>query len=173
MAALNFVVFRTIMRSPGQTFAEVPHAVGSRYSFSLTYPILVPRLTAVVYKYLLRILICFDASINTLRRLQPYDSLPDMPATRRRESWGDLSRLLSNRSLPPCPSRSHEEAAEDWHVHLGRAYGLAKGKDGKPKGKLAYYRAGSFSGGWESGLAQLAVASTVAIAFGSNGGNAN
>lgn len=132
-------------------------------SHSLTPDSLIPRLTAVVHKYLLKD--DDNASNDSLdafvEELQADDLCLIVACEQGDEkAWDDLVARFSPTVRSAARSASsHEGAAEDLAQSIwAELYGLREGKDGKHKGKLAYYSGrGSLAGWLRAVVAQLAV----------------
>lgn len=130
---------------------------------SLTGETLVPRISAVVSKYILR-----DDPQATLASIEEFidklqaDDLCLIVACEQgnQKAWGDLVERFSATVRSAARSTSsNEEQAEDLAQSIwAELHGLRVRDDGKPAGKLAYYSGrGSLAGWLRAVVAQLAV----------------
>ena len=132
-------------------------------SHSLTTESLIPRLTAAVNKYLLKDdeNASNESLVDFIDELQADDLCLIVACECGEErAWSDLVERFSPTVRSAARSASsNEEAAEDLAQSIwAELYGLRAGKDGKHKGKLAYYSGrGSLAGWLRAVVAQLAV----------------
>jgi RNA polymerase sigma-70 factor, ECF subfamily len=132
-------------------------------SHSLTTESLIPRLTAVVNKYILKDdeNASNESLVGFIDELQADDLCLIIACECGEErAWSDLLERFSPTVRSAARSASsNEEAAEDLAQSIwAELYGLRAGKDGKNKGKLAYYSGrGSLAGWLRAVVAQLAV----------------
>lgn len=132
-------------------------------SYSLTARSLLPRLQAVVSKYLLRDdENASDVSLGGFIDELHADDLCLIVACEcgQETAWNDLVERLSPTVRSAARSASsNEEAAEDLAQSIwAELYGLRAGKDGRQAGKIAYYSGrGSLAGWLRAVVAQLAI----------------
>jgi len=132
-------------------------------SHSLPPEALIPRIRAVVGKYLLKD--DANASLETIsdfiEKLQADDLCLIIACEQgNQQAWSDLVERFSPTVRSAARSASsNEEGAEDLTQSIwAELYGLRVREDGKPAGKLAYYSGrGSLAGWLRAVVAQLAV----------------
>ena len=132
-------------------------------SHSLPPETLIPRIRAVVGKYLLKD--DANASLETIsdfiEKLQADDLCLIIACEQgNQKAWSDLVERFSPTVRSAARSASsNEEGAEDLTQSIwAELYGLRVREDGKPAGKLAYYSGrGSLAGWLRAVVAQLAV----------------
>jgi RNA polymerase sigma-70 factor (ECF subfamily) len=132
-------------------------------SHSLTAAAVIPRIRAVVSKYLLK----DDANVSLetisdfIEKLQADDLCLIIACEQgNQNAWSDLVERFSPTVRSAARSASsNEEGAEDLTQSIwAELYGLRVREDGKPAGKLAYYSGrGSLAGWLRAVVAQLAV----------------
>lgn len=130
---------------------------------SLTSETLIPRIRAVVSKYVLRDdeSASLEAITDFIEKLQADDLCLIVACEQGNEkAWTGLVERFSTTVRSAARSASsNEEGAEDLTQSIwAELYGLRVREDGKPAGKLAYYSGrGSLAGWLRAVVAQLAV----------------